>query len=352
MAAVLVFMVLFTGSGTSIASVQRSIDRAHTIQFQSTLVLERDGHVIELSTAQSWADRELGARLDVQALGMPLAQFWLPYQGQPILVDHTHRAVMPMALPDTLNPRELLRLDPASLVRQIGRFAGDIQPIAVDESTSPTLVPGNNHGDTDNLRGFRLSAASMGLSDDSMLELWVDITTLRLTRVYARVPSGKNEMVVWTLDQFKWDEPFDVGKLMLDIPTDYERIDPLVIPMPGEQPLTRTLARLAKLDNGRFPTTQMLAWESLVKILTVSLRSSSSWSSLPEPLNSERGQREALGDVIAGGLFCLQLHDAGAKPEYFGKEVHFGDQQPLLRWQQRDGRTRQINGKLEWQTLP
>lgn len=339
--AVLALLVLMPRTSASFAQVQRSIDRAHTLQFASTLVLEQDGSPFPLSTARSWADRELGARLDVDLLGAPLAQFWLPLRGEPVLVDHTHRAIVPIELPRALDARELLRFDPATLVRQLGRASGEVRPLPIDDAMSQG-----------NLAAFRVPATAMGLSADSTLDVTVDLATHLPVRIAARVPLGHGEAVLLTLDQFRWSEPIAAETLMLDVPTDYERIDALVVPAPGEAPLLRTLKRFAQL-NGAYPRTQMVGWESLAEMLMTALRPVEAWRSLPEPMNCDLGQREALGDAIAAGLFFLHLHDSGATPAYFGDAVAVGDASAtLMRWSRPDGSTRRVNAALESETLP
>jgi hypothetical protein len=340
-AAVLLMLMLLPSSGVSFAGVQRSIERAQTIQCYSTLILVQDKVETSLSTAHSWADRDLGVRLDIQALGMPLAQFWLPRQGQPILVDHTHRAVVPIHLPDELDAQALLRFDPTTLVRRLGRVSSDIMPIPSDESSAQP-----------NEIGFRVPAKAVGLSDESTLDIWVDTNTQLPQRITIHVPLNDRDALIWKLDRFTWYEPIQAGVLLVDLPTDYERIDPLVVPTPGEEPLVRTLGRYASLKQGRFPVTEMVAWESLAKMVLVALKPASAWRDLPEPMNNELGQREAIGDAIAGGLFCFQLQENGAEPEYFGARVRLGDEQTLMRWRQPDGSTRLINGQLKSETMP
>lgn len=336
-AAALVMLLVLPTSNTSFAQVQRLIDSARTIQFTSTLVVTRDGQVMPLSSARSWADRERGARLDVDVLNVPLIQVRFPAGGDPFLLDHTHRAAIPLKLPEEIDPQELLRFDPATLVRRLGAAAGDI-----------TMLPTT---DADRV-GFGVPATAVGLSDDSTIELWADARTMRPVQITAVVPTGEHETVTWTLHDFRWDEPIDDAQLELAVPAGYEWIDALVVPTPGEDALLRTLERFAQLKNGRFPSSQMVAWESLVKIITVALQPTSSWTNLPEPLNTERGQRRALGDAIAGGLFYLQLADRGARPQYFGGRVRLGDDATLLSWKQSDGTTRRVTGKLESETTP
>lgn len=340
-AVALCLSMLMPTSGITFAAVQQSIERARTIQFQSTLSLEQDGRVTPLSTARSWTDRDLGVRLDINALGMPLAQFWLPHHGQPVLVDHTHRAIVPIQLPDTLDAQELLRFDPTTLVRRLSHISADVQPISADSPQAPPRAT-----------GFRFSANAVGLSGDSTLDLWVNADSHLPQLITVRVPLNDHDALVWTLDHFVWYQPIRPDVLLIDFPSNYERIDPLVVPNPGEEPLRRMLKRFAQLENGRFPSTDMVAWETIAKMVMVALRPASAWADLPTPMNTERGQREALGDAIAGGLFCFQLQENDARPIYFGNRVRLGDEQTLIRWRLADGSTRQINGRLESETTP
>ncbi len=343
-AAILLFvfmLLLMPSSGVSFAAVQRCIERSPTIRFHSSLTLFQDDKSIPLSTGQSWADRDLGVRLDIDALGMPLAQFWLPRQGLPILVDHTHRAIIPINLPDEIDARSLLQFDPTTLVRRLGNISDKIKPVPISESAEhPDMI------------GFRIPAKAVGLSDESTLDVWVDSATQLPQQITVRVPLNDREVLTWQLDQFTWHEPIDADTFTLDLPMQYDRIDPLVVPSPGEQPLIRTFNRYATLKQGRFPATEMVAWESLAKIVMIALRPASTWQNLPEPMNTEQAQRDALGDAIAAGLFYFQLQDSNAKPQYFGQRVRLGDEQTLMRWTQPDGSTRIITGKLRAETMP
>ena len=88
---------------------------------------------------------------------------WLPRQGLPILVDHTHRAIIPINLPDEIDARSLLQFDPTTLVRRLGNISDKIKPVPISESAEhPDMI------------GFRIPAKAVGLSDESTLDVWVD----------------------------------------------------------------------------------------------------------------------------------------------------------------------------------
>ncbi|MCC6681735.1 MAG: hypothetical protein IT445_12610 [Phycisphaeraceae bacterium] len=336
--AALAVLMLLPGPGPSFADVQLHMQQSVSLNYITRIEVGFGDNLLPISDTRTWIVRDTGTRCDINLMGKPMVQVWLPRNGPAMLVDHLHRAVMPIQLPDMLDPDVLLRFDPATLVHQISRFGGHIEPI-----------PAHDAGDR---IGFAIAATDLHLPADARIELWVDRATSLPARLTCRVPLRNGQAVLWTTEQFQWDAPVNSANLLLDLPVDYERTETLVVPPPSAEALVRTLGRFADLNADAFPSSEMPTWEALVKVLTIVVQPSTTWDMLPASMRGPDGQRQALGDAIAGGLFYLQVQEADKHPKYFGDRVRLGDDGVLMSWRQSDGSTCIVRGNLQMETTP
>lgn len=332
---VLAFIILFSGTEVTFASVQERIREADSMSFQTRIELVQTGSVNLLAETRSWADLGLGVRTDFTVLGQPIAQVILPSEGRSLFVDHMRRRYTPIEFPPQLDPERLRQLDPTSLVRRFGRIVSDAQPIKQVDTNLAAEV------------GFRIDGADLNLPEGSTIELWVDPSKQLPTRLVYRIRMNDRQVLRFTADRFLWQEPIDPALFAIDAPVGYVSSPVLRVPDPSEEAMLRTLRRLAGLSGGAFPSSDAAWWQNLAQIVVASRH-----APLPAALGTGEDQRAYVGDLIAGTYFLISLYDRGAEPEYDGMGMRLGDaDRVLMKWRLPGGATRAINGNLEPETL-
>lgn len=73
------------------AAVQAQLRQARTVVFRTQVRLDQSNGPIMLVESRSWLDSQVGAHTDVSLRGKLVAQSFVPWDGQAIVIDHLTR---------------------------------------------------------------------------------------------------------------------------------------------------------------------------------------------------------------------------------------------------------------------
>ena len=335
-ASLIVAVLLWQGSTVTFAAVQQQIRVARSMHFRMNLVADNGASPSILIATESWLDTRIGVRTDASLLGATLMQISKRWERPAIVLDHLNRSIV--HLPATEDEHHLfMAFDPVALLSGLRDHLGD----------RVELLGRRTGDDGRTVRGFGVDGASLGLSNRSRVELWVDPATRLPVRIDYRLPLPDGRGVVSLVaDAFRWNEPYEATLIALPIPPDYAVRDALVVPEASEEALVNALRGVAGLTGGTYPGHRD-SHEALGTLMAgVYLQTSGA-----SPMSADR--RAVVNNLLAGALFYLDLLHDGRQPQYFGATVDA--HQPdaiLMQWRPKDGHQRIIRGDLRVETRP
>ena len=331
----LLLFLLIPHNNDSFAAMQNILRQSsymgvkHRLELHVPLV----DSTITLSETQSWASREQGIRSDISVFGNLAFVLWQPWEGQTVFINHIHKITTPIDLPDSIDPSELLRLTPANLVQQISHITGKPQRIT---SEDPSLI------------GYQIDSHVLQLPENTVVEVWLDQMSKRPTRINCDIPLPNGTHLVWTTDQFTWDPTDAPSQLEPISPIENKITKPLKIPTPSIHTVARSLRNYAALTNGNFPSSQTLPWQGITQIITQSIEHPNQMKAATIVSKKEAAE---LAQALAGGIYILRAREKGARINYRGEKIKFGDPTELLRIHHPDGRIESLDGNLQLKVL-
>ena len=340
-AVVLLLVMLWPNASSSFASVRDQLRLARTVEFSMTLQVGGDMPPPPILATKTWFDADTGARTDVALLGATLLQTSSRWGEPSIVLDHLGKNVL--HIPADPNAEQwLMRLDPAQFVKRLCADVGQ-QALPIDGQ----VIAGQS------MEGFAIPGQSLGLPAGSRIAMWIDPASHLPARIQWRMQDPQAGSLTLSADNFVWNAPINQQDISLDQPAGYTSLEHNPIPAPSEEALLDALKTFALLSGGYYPGSQDS--EELLAILGAALKLQTSHdATLPNLAQLlQQDYAEMIRQLIAGGLFYLDLVATDRQPRYFGHQTT--SKQPdriLMQWQLPDGQQRIIYADLRTQTRP